>query len=614
MFFVTLLLNEVVAWMRSQPGTSSLRALLYMDEVFGYFPPTANPPSKRPMLTLLKQARAHGLGVMLATQNPVDLDYKGLSNMGTWFLGRLQTERDKARVLDGLEGAAAHTAEGFDRETMDRLLSGLDSRVFLLNNVHEDRPVLFHTRWAMSYLRGPLTRAQIRLLAEQGRPEGKPNPEESSTTAESAEQQGQAAEPRRQLPPDINELFLDPAVPIPNDARVLYRPRLLGVAELHYSASRPDIDLWKKLQLAVPLTDPAKSSIWDSAERLPADPLFTDEPDPAAHFADLPSEAARPKNYVLWSKKLKTSLYRDYPLKFSHSSKLKLYSKPDQTEAEFQTELRQHLREERDLQIEKLRKKYAPKLARLEGKIRTAAERVDREESQKKQQQLQTAISLGATVLGALFGRKTASLGNVGRAATTMRGAGRISREKGDMARAAVRVEEFRTQLGELEHEFEEAREALADQFHCRPTRATGSAGPPAQERHPGKQSGAAVGSLAGARQWHPGSCILSWVASVAGISDSSFEDCKRLGFFRAYHALSKVNPTLASVVIAEAEPTIAGSGLPTSFGFFPSYGRLRSTNRIALIRALFLSSDRTTVHGACFVWVKKNIRSLATV
>ena len=106
MFFVTLLLNQMLGWMRAQSGTTSLRALLYMDEIFGYFPPVANPPSKMPLLTLLKQARAFGLGVVLATQNPVDLDYKGLANTGTWFIGRLQTERDKARVLDGLEGAA----------------------------------------------------------------------------------------------------------------------------------------------------------------------------------------------------------------------------------------------------------------------------------------------------------------------------------------------------------------------------------------------------------------------------------------------------------------------------------------------------------------------------
>src|SRR5688500_15883971 len=126
MFFVALLLNEVVGWVRRQTGTSSLRALLYMDEIAGYFPPVANPPSKPPLLTLLKQGRAMWLGVLLATQNPVDLDYKGLGNTGTWFLGRLQTERDKARVLDGLEGATS----GLDRAEADRILSALKKRIF----------------------------------------------------------------------------------------------------------------------------------------------------------------------------------------------------------------------------------------------------------------------------------------------------------------------------------------------------------------------------------------------------------------------------------------------------------------------------------------------------
>ncbi len=164
MFFVTILLNEVLAWVRTQPGTSSLRAILYMDEIFGYFPPTANPPSKVPMLTLLKQARAFGVGVVLATQNPVDLDYKGLSNAGTWFLGRLQTQRDKDRVLEGLEGASTAAGHAFNRKKMDEILSGLGNRVFVMNNVHNDQPVVFQTRWALSYLRGPLTREQIQTL------------------------------------------------------------------------------------------------------------------------------------------------------------------------------------------------------------------------------------------------------------------------------------------------------------------------------------------------------------------------------------------------------------------------------------------------------------------
>ena len=161
MFFVSMLLNELIGWMRAQQGTSSLRAILYMDEIFGYMPPVANPPSKRLFLTLLKQARAYGLGLVLATQNPVDLDYKGLSNTGTWFIGRLQTERDKARVMEGLEGASGGK---FNKQAMERTLAGLGKRRFLLHNVHEDEAVVFNTRWVMSYLAGPLTRDQISTL------------------------------------------------------------------------------------------------------------------------------------------------------------------------------------------------------------------------------------------------------------------------------------------------------------------------------------------------------------------------------------------------------------------------------------------------------------------
>ena len=185
MFFVTMLLTNIVEWMRAQPGTGSLRALLYMDEVAGYLPPVANPPSKPLFLSLLKQARAFGVGVVLATQNPVDLDYKGISNAGTWLIGRLQTERDKARVMDGLEGAATGGGdEGrFDRKATEMLISGLDKRVFYLHNVHEDAPTMFETRWAMSYLAGPMTRDQIRRLMEGRREEllgAAPPPDRSS--------------------------------------------------------------------------------------------------------------------------------------------------------------------------------------------------------------------------------------------------------------------------------------------------------------------------------------------------------------------------------------------------------------------------------------------------
>ncbi len=206
-----------------------------MDEVFGYFPPTANPPSKMPMLTLLKQARAYGLGVVLATQNPVDLDYKGLSNAGTWFLGRLQTERDKMRVLDGLEGASAATGKGFDRAGMDRMLSGLGHRVFLMNNVHEDAPVLFETRWTLSYLRGPLTRTQIETLMA-------PRKEETAAWVVPAGTAAPVSGPLRESAPEPAPGAGRPLVPTEIPERFLasragasaYRPALLGTCKLHY--------------------------------------------------------------------------------------------------------------------------------------------------------------------------------------------------------------------------------------------------------------------------------------------------------------------------------------------------------------------------------------------
>ena len=237
MFFVTILLNEVLAWIRTQPGTSSLRAILYMDEIFGYFPPTANPPSKVPMLTLLKQARAFGLGVVLATQNPVDLDYKGLSNAGTWFLGRLQTQRDKDRVLEGLEGASTVAGHAFDRKKMDEILSGLGNRVFVMNNVHDDKPVVFQTRWALSYLRGPLTREQIQTLMA---------PRKQASRADGASRL--PCDPRCRLTVDINSRSslhpLGSARPVmPPDVPEFFVPRRArapgwGVAAVLPCASR----------------------------------------------------------------------------------------------------------------------------------------------------------------------------------------------------------------------------------------------------------------------------------------------------------------------------------------------------------------------------------------
>ncbi|MDH3285795.1 MAG: ATP-binding protein, partial [Acidobacteriota bacterium] len=453
MFFVTLLLNEVVAWMRTQAGTTSLRALLYMDEVFGYFPPSANPPSKTPMLTLMKQARAFGLGVVLATQNPVDLDYKGLSNAGTWLLGRLQTERDKARVLDGLEGAAASTKGGFNRRRVETILSGMKSRVFLMNNVHDDGPAVFHTRWAMSYLRGPLTRTQIKQLMDPRR-EAPASPAGSATMPAAAA----PAATRPVAPAGLAEAFLPLERPAPASSSLVYRPALFGAARLHFVSARDKVDEWRDVALCAPLSgDDVPEDPWEESDPLDLDPRqLADVPVEGAGFGELPAALTRPKAAARWGKALASHLYRDRELTLWRSASPKATSTPEETEGDFRARLAQLMREKRDLEIDKLRKRYAPKLARLQERIRTAEERVDREKSQYRQQKTQTAISIGATVLGALFGRKTLSASSVGRATTAMRGASRASRDREDVGRAAENVERLVAQLEELEAEFQE--------------------------------------------------------------------------------------------------------------------------------------------------------------
>lgn len=468
MFFVTLLLNEVIGWMRSQSGTSSLRALLYMDEVFGFFPPVANPPSKTPMLTLLKQARAYGVGVLLATQNPVDLDYKGLSNAGTWFLGRLQTERDKMRVIEGLEGASATAGATFDRQRTERILAGLKSRVFLMNNVHEDEPILFHTRWAMSYLRGPLTRTQIQELMNERKAAEVPEasvPSAAAKRAATGRKVPKTSTTRPVVPPEVSEFFVTPVDTLPADTRRLYRPALLGTADLHFANAQAGVDTWETVSYLTVLATRQTGNVWSKAESLPeGEPAMDREPVEDVEFASLPAAAGRSKSYTSWEKAFKTYLYQSHTLTLWKCTSPKLTASVGESEADFRVRVREAAREGRDTAVEKLRKRYTPKLARLQDQIRRAEERMGREESQYGQQKMQTAISMGATVLGALFGRKLGSVGNVGRATTTMRGVGRAAREREDIARAKRRVEELHAKLADLEVEFEDETARLRDE------------------------------------------------------------------------------------------------------------------------------------------------------
>ena len=457
MFFVSLLLTQLLGWMRAQSGTTSLRTLFYMDEIFGYFPPVANPPSKAPLLTLLKQARAFGLGIVLATQNPVDLDYKGLSNTGTWFLGRLQTERDKERVLEGLEGAAAGGAGRFDRKRMEQILAGLGQRVFLMNNVHEDAPVVFQTRWVMSYLRGPLTRAQIKQLMDpvkSSQPEPAPETRPAATPAVAAK--GRAAAPasaRPALPPEVSQMFLPVRAAQTEGARLHYEPMLLGIAKVYYANAKVGVAAQKEVCLMAEFSDRPSRVDWDEAREaeVKESDLEKFPHDPDTSFGELPREASNAKSYPEWGTTFKEWIYRNKKLELFKSPSFGVVSDPGESERDFRIRLTQAAREKRDQQIERLRQKYAPKIGVLQDRIRRAEQAVEREKAQATQQKLSTAISFGATLLTALTGRKTVSQSTLGRAATTARSAGRTLKESQDIARADENVQALAKQLGDLQ-------------------------------------------------------------------------------------------------------------------------------------------------------------------
>ncbi|MGD8495810.1 MAG: ATP-binding protein [Gemmatimonadales bacterium] len=447
MFFLTMLLNEVVAWVRSQPGSGSLRALLYIDEVFGYLPPTAKPPTKPPLLTLLKQARAFGLGVVLATQNPVDLDYKALGNAGTWFLGRLQTERDKQRVLDGLESVAAMSGPSAPgRGELDDLLSDLDKRVFLVNDVHEPAPLVIRTRWAMSYLRGPLARPEIERLSAPRRPE---------RTSATASAPGRHREPdatggRPMVPPKIDQVFVRRA----GEAGP-YRPALFGAAELHYTKRGSDLDHWARVTCLAPFGDGWPADPWEGTTVADEPPDLLDAPLGGVEFAPLPPGAADPSEWTSLEGRLESWLYREHRLVLRRCPQLGVESSPGESEAEFSARVQAAAREARDGAVAELREKYAKRLERMRDRIASAEDRVGREEAQYEQQRNQGLVRLGTSVLGAFLGRKTLSRTNLNKLSTTANTFGRARKQKDDVERAEEKVEDLQQQLADLETELE---------------------------------------------------------------------------------------------------------------------------------------------------------------
>ena len=462
MFFVSMLLNQLVGWMRRQAGTPSLRALFHMDETAGYLPPVAAPPSKAPLMTLLKQARAFGLGIVLATQNPKDIDYKAMSNMGAWFVGRLQTDLDQERVLDGLQGAAAGAGREFNRAEAAATIAGLGKRVFLLYNVHAEAPAVFQTRWALSYLPGPLKREQIKRLTAVRRAGTAPAPVSVAPAAP-------AIAKRPVLPPDIAEYFVPPSAPAPSGARLVYAPALAAFAEVGFSDARWNVAAVERVAYVAPFRSPAAPVDWSDAAPLTigrAD--LESEPREDAEFDDLPGAACKPRSYPVWSRALTQYIFMTLRVKLLRSPSLKAVSRSGENERDFRIRLEMAAREERDRLKDQLRAKHESRLRTLQDRIRRAQAAVERESEQASQRKVDTAIRVGATLLGALFGRKAASRSTVAGAGSAMRTLSRAGKEAADVRRAQESLEVLEQQLRELENEIEVEARSIEDRVDPR--------------------------------------------------------------------------------------------------------------------------------------------------
>ncbi|MCB9161249.1 MAG: DUF87 domain-containing protein [Caldilineaceae bacterium] len=451
MFFVTLLLEALVTWMRAQSGTTSLRSLLYFDEIFGFFPPSAEPSSKRPLLTLLKQARAFGLGVILVTQNPVDIDYKGLTNAGTWFIGKLQAERDKERVLSGLKGAIAEAGKS-EKTDFSTLISKLGSRVFLMHNVHADGPVVMHTRWAQSYLRGPLTRPQVRELmaprltaiAEAAATAAAPAtpaapaaeitsvpatevaPAESETAASTAPIGYLDVQPA--LDPAVEQVFLP--VDVDEDAAVnalreqgatigklvnvqlLYEPTVYAAASVNFFDRKRSVN--QQTDRFMLASAPDRGGVdWERADALDLTVRELDDR-PAAvdagqgpYFAPVPEELNDARKLKAVAGDLSDWLYYNSTFALTVHTELDEYWHPGESERDFKARLQQAARERRDADVDKLSAKFERDIDKLRDKLAKAERSLAEDKAKWENRRLEEFVSAGESVMGYFLGRSS---------------------------------------------------------------------------------------------------------------------------------------------------------------------------------------------------------------
>jgi len=496
MFFVTILLEQVISWMRAQPGTTSLRSLIYMDEVFGYFPPIANPPSKRPMLTLLKQARAFGVGVVLTTQNPVDLDYKGLTNAGTWFIGKLQAARDKERLMAGLESARAETGTTTDTATLAKIISSLDNRVFLMHDVNLPAPIVFQTRWAMSYLRGPLTRQQIKQLMAPRKSAGAAAASLGAapvtgaaavrtlakTPGPAPERSGGMLSQPPVLPPGIKQVFLPLALTAdqsikaiadrtggsitPAERRLVYEAALIGFATIRFADRKLAIDESQDYTGLLLLGETPQVVSWKSAVPVKLDPRdLVDSPAQGALFrSNLGDVASSAKAFAGVTSDFADELYRGQTFALAFNPTLKLFARGGESDRDFSIRCQQAAREQRDAATDRLKHKYQVQLQRIQDRLERQQHELADAQAQHKGRQTEeilTDLSSVAGMLG-LFGGRRRGLSGLSTAATKRR---MTSAAQADIAATQADIARLTAELDDVKSQIEQETTALAQQF-----------------------------------------------------------------------------------------------------------------------------------------------------
>jgi len=480
MFFVTLLFAAIESWMRAQRGTTALRALVYFDEILGYLPPVANPPSRVVMLRMLKQARAFGVGLLLATQNPVDVDYKGLSNAGTWMIGRLQTDQDKQRLLDGLDSAGG----GLDRREIDALISRLGKRTFLLHNVHAKKPQIFQTRWAMNYLAGPLTRSQIpalmKLLPEASAvaavPAGKPaGAATTAATPPPVSVEGERlSSTRPAVPSGVEEYFIPNDLPfgealtasrIPTEAKlqqggIIYRAGMFAQAEVNYNLPKYNLNMTRQV---ASLAQEARGQrvawedfTWHAYRR----DQLTGAPLPGTRFAPLPAWISDARKIASYQSDFLDWVYRASALTLRVNEALKVYADPDATNAEFNEMCSQAAKSAMQSEIDKVESAYKKRLSSLELKVNRQEMEVESQEKELGQRRLEEAGKGAELLLGMLGGRKRSISSSLTKRRMTAQAKAELKQEQAELESLEKQLEAI-----EAEHQatLEEIRERWAE-------------------------------------------------------------------------------------------------------------------------------------------------------